>query len=525
MEQNTTINPIKVTCVEGEFSGGYDVIDNHDKLNQYISWLKLNNWEELVNLAKNEGRIDNYQFSFIYFPPEPEIIEENIKKINYKDELTQIIDFHGDEIITIKDEKKNIIYVPLRQMCTNLGLDINTQLAKVKADPQKWGYRTCDIPKYGIYHETICIPIEKLELWILSINSNKVSPKIKEKIDVYQDQITSLIFKINNKKSEEKYQVSVVHFYNDEIISIKDEQTNIIYIPLRQLCKNIGINSPSQLKRVKHNQERWGIKHINIDYGVNKGGFQTTLCLPLDKLESWLLSININCVTNSEIKEKITLYQTECDHVLHEYWSGSGVVVNERKTTIPNEKIDVRKLEPIDPKNMKSVQTYVNTLTSHVTELTSHITYLSEQFNYAVETILDQEKMINYLAPKAEYYDTFMDKGNNLTIHEFSKSIPLVVTYSSGRIDSNIGKIKMFELLRQMGFLMNLPGGSMHNLPYARYMDLKIFTTRVITTKHGSFTQTLITPKGVTYLVRKFRERGWLPKTYFYNHQQITYNN
>jgi phage antirepressor YoqD-like protein len=415
MEQNTTINPIKVTCVEGEFSGGYDVINNHDKLNQYISWLKLNNWEDLVNLAKNEERIDNYQFSFIYSPPEPEIIEEDIKiekdnndqsnkKYIIKDnnKSLQCINFYGDEIITIKDEKKNIIYIPLRQMCTNLGLDTNTQLAKVKADPQKWDQGVIPLTIHGIDYNVICIPIEKLEFWLLSINANRVKP---------------------------------------------------------------------------------------------------------------------------ELKEKIILYQNECIEVLHEYWNGSGVVVNKRKTTIPNEKTDIRKLEPIDPKNMKSVQTYVNTLTSHVTELTSHITYLSEQFNYAVETILDQEKMINYLAPKAEYYDTFMDKGNNLTIHEFSKSIPLVVTYSSGRVDSDIGKIKMFELLRQMGFLMNLPGGSMHNLPYARYMNLKIFITRVITTKRGSFTQTLITPKGVTYLVRKFRERGWLPKTYFYNHQQITYNN
>jgi phage antirepressor YoqD-like protein len=326
-------------------------------------------------------------------------------------------------------------------------------------------------------------------------NVNVVTPEIEE----------------NNSQLD----IKTIDFYDDQIISIKNLKTGEVYVPVRRLCNNLGLSTNGQLKKIKNAPHIWEQEYIVIPInGIN----QKTLCLPISKLEAWLLSINSNKV-KLELKDKLLSYQKECIEVLHNYWNGSGTVVNNRKINTS----DLNNIDNVDPNNINSVQNFINILNDNIGQLTDHISYITNQFNHSVKIITEQKDLINEMTPKAEDYETFMSIGDNLTIQEFSKSIPLTVTYSDGSTSNNIGSIKMFDLLRKLGYLINQPGSYTHNMPYQRYVNLGLFDTRIVNLKQGgsnSASQTLITPKRVQYLIKKFRKYNWLPQSFYNDYQK-----
>ena len=62
----------------------------------------------------------------------------------------------------------------------------------------------------------------------------------------------------------------------------------------------------------------------------SNGGNQKTICLPLRKLPAYFASINPSKV-KPELKEKIELYQEECDNALWEYWNNRSIQIKTEK--------------------------------------------------------------------------------------------------------------------------------------------------------------------------------------------------
>ena len=110
-------------------------------------------------------------------------------------------------------------------------------------------------------------------------------------------------------------QLSPVTFHGDTIfcLTVNDQP----YTPAKPIVENMGVSWQGQQAKLSANKERWGIKNILIP---TESGEQQTLCMPVRKLPAFLASINPKKV-KPELREKIEIYQRECDDALWDYWT------------------------------------------------------------------------------------------------------------------------------------------------------------------------------------------------------------
>jgi Rha family phage regulatory protein len=118
---------------------------------------------------------------------------------------------------------------------------------------------------------------------------------------------------------------------------------------------------------------------------------------------------------------------------------------------------------------------------------------LPQNYKEALVALIEQvevtEKLqlqIEHDRPKVALYDTAMSAKNNFTMERVSKTI-------------GYGRNKLFEFLREQKILRS------NNLPYQEYIDRGYFDVRQYSITHltsgiENKTQTLVTPKGMSYI-------------------------
>ena len=121
---------------------------------------------------------------------------------------------------------------------------------------------------------------------------------------------------------EEKY----VDFYNESILTIKNEHTGEVFVPLKPIVLTLSLDWASQTVKIKNNNDIW--KCCVITTVANDGKRRKQVCIPLKNLNGWLLSISPNRV-EEKLRSKVIKYQQECFEVLYNYWN-KGVAVNPR---------------------------------------------------------------------------------------------------------------------------------------------------------------------------------------------------
>lgn len=142
-------------------------------------------------------------------------------------------------------------------------------------------------------------------------------------------------------------QLSPVAFHGDTIFCLEYEGQP--FTPMRPIVENLGLDWGSQSAKINTNKKRWTVAIIAT---VAQDGIEREmLCLPLRKLPAWFASIHPNKV-RPELREKIELYQNECDDALWNYWMNGKA---ERKTD--NQSSDT----PIGPADQNILQTIVRT--------------------------------------------------------------------------------------------------------------------------------------------------------------------
>lgn len=107
-----------------------------------------------------------------------------------------------------------------------------------------------------------------------------------------------------------------VDFHQDKLTLV--EHNGQPYVPMKPIVENMGLAwQPQHIKL----QERFKSCVTEIVMQVD-GDDQRRVytCLPLKKLFGWLMTISPNKV-KPELKEKIEVYQNECDDVLWNHWS------------------------------------------------------------------------------------------------------------------------------------------------------------------------------------------------------------
>ena len=119
--------------------------------------------------------------------------------------------------------------------------------------------------------------------------------------------------------------VKKVWFNSSQLIAI--ESDNQRFIAIRPICEAIGISFSRQSRKLQRDS-KFSCAHMATT-GADGKQYQM-LCLPMEKLNAWLFSINAaRC--RPETQDRIRLFQNECCIVLHDYFN-KGYAVNPQAT-------------------------------------------------------------------------------------------------------------------------------------------------------------------------------------------------
>ena len=128
-----------------------------------------------------------------------EVVEkkETPAEQNAQQEKTKIdrINFYTDEIIAIYESGQ--IWVAVRPIIENLGLDWNGQRRKIMSDPvlSQTVAQKSTVAQDGKERKMLCLPVEYLNGFLFKINPNKVkSEETREKIIRYQKECYRVLY-------------------------------------------------------------------------------------------------------------------------------------------------------------------------------------------------------------------------------------------------------------------------------------------------------------------------------------------
>ena len=103
-----------------------------------------------------------------------------------------------------------------------------------------------------------------------------------------------------------------VHFYGDDLLAIRDDDSGAIYLPVTRVCANLGITAQRQAQRLReHPVLSTGLQTLSVE----ASGIQEMLCIRLDLVPLWLAGVNANRVAVA-VRDKLIRYQTEAASVL-----------------------------------------------------------------------------------------------------------------------------------------------------------------------------------------------------------------
>lgn len=110
---------------------------------------------------------------------------------------------------------------------------------------------------------------------------------------------------------------TTVNFHGDELVAA--EQDGITFVPLKQICDNLGIGWEEQRQRIQNDDilsEVTQLIHL-----PNGRGNPNVLAIPVDYIQGWMFGINANQI-RFEMRERLLLYKRECYRVLHQAFTG-----------------------------------------------------------------------------------------------------------------------------------------------------------------------------------------------------------
>ena len=106
-----------------------------------------------------------------------------------------------------------------------------------------------------------------------------------------------------------------IPFANTKIQAV--EHNNELYVSMRPICKNIGLQWGAQYNRIMRDDiMREGVFIMKT---ASSGGYQDTVMLPLSLLNGWLFGVATNKV-RAELREKLVQYKRDCYKALFNYW-------------------------------------------------------------------------------------------------------------------------------------------------------------------------------------------------------------
>ena len=122
----------------------------------------------------------------------------------------EIVKFHDDFLEVVKvaasgavDKVDGKYWVSVKKVCENIDIDFNRQHRKLKSDPT-FHSKLVEVQTNGGVQKVFCIPFEKLNGWLFSINQNRVKPEVKQKLIAYKEECFDVLFHHFVEKATQK---------------------------------------------------------------------------------------------------------------------------------------------------------------------------------------------------------------------------------------------------------------------------------------------------------------------------------
>lgn len=111
------------------------------------------------------------------------------------------INFYDDQILVVKVED-GTVYVPIRPICEQLGVDWSGQAKKLNSDPVlsevsmsvELTLQTSPGSRRPKTSRMLCLPLDYVNGWIFGINVNRVKEEIRAKLMQYQRDVYRVLF-------------------------------------------------------------------------------------------------------------------------------------------------------------------------------------------------------------------------------------------------------------------------------------------------------------------------------------------
>ena len=130
-------------------------------------------------------------------------------------------------------------------------------------------------------------------------------------------------FSWETETQTDKQQLSVVKFYDDELLLVDVEGKP--YVVMKRIVENLGLTWQSQILKIQEDSRYKKLHHFKVMRLPNDVQRRQILLLSLEMLPTWLFSVNANRVAK-HLKDKICKYQAECSQALWLYWSQGSAV-------------------------------------------------------------------------------------------------------------------------------------------------------------------------------------------------------
>lgn len=112
------------------------------------------------------------------------------------------IDFYGDQIVAalvpVEGQPQPAIYVPVRPICDNLGIDWSGQRQRINRDSVlAEATRIVGITptNRGGNPNMLALPVELLHGWLFGISENRVKPELREKLKHYRRECFAVLWR------------------------------------------------------------------------------------------------------------------------------------------------------------------------------------------------------------------------------------------------------------------------------------------------------------------------------------------
>lgn len=97
----------------------------------------------------------------------------------------ETIQFHNQSLIVLNHENKP--YIAMKPVCENIGLDWAAQLKRIKRHQVlSSGMVMMTTPSKQGLQEYVCLPISMINGWLFGIETSRVKPEIRQKLERYQ---------------------------------------------------------------------------------------------------------------------------------------------------------------------------------------------------------------------------------------------------------------------------------------------------------------------------------------------------